>query len=190
MTFATTSPPTAPPKKAPPAAGESPSESTPWVFYGILFGLLGAISILVWGPIGVSGTYPRFIGAIMQVVDPSYAEANPYLKKMGSLLKPETFIVIGLLIGGFLGAKVNREKAPKCEMIHSGETTTNKRYRDAFIGGFLIVFGARIAGGCTSGHIISGITQLSVSGFIFAAGVFATGIITAKSLNGRRAAGV
>jgi uncharacterized membrane protein YedE/YeeE len=75
-------------------------------------------------------------------------------------------------------------------MIHSGETTTKKRYRDAFIGGFLIVFGARIAGGCTSGHIISGITQLSVSGFIFAAGVFATGIITAKSLNGRRAAGV
>lgn len=190
MTFATTSPPTAPPKKAPPAAGEGPSENTPWVFYGILFGLLGAFSILVWGPIGVSGTYPRFIGAIMQVVDPAYAESNPYLKRMGSLFKPETFIVIGLLIGGFLGAKVNREKAPKCEMIHKGETTTNKRYRDAFIGGFLIVFGARIAGGCTSGHIISGITQLSVSGFIFAAGVFATGIITAKSLNGRRAAGV
>lgn len=190
MTFATTSPPTAPPKKAPPAAAEGPSESTPWVFYGILFGLLGAFSILVWGPIGVSGTYPRFIGAIMQVVDPAYAESNPYLKRMGSLFKPETFIVIGLLIGGFLGAKVNREKAPKCEMIHKGETTTNKRYRDAFIGGFLIVFGARIAGGCTSGHIISGITQLSVSGFIFAAGVFATGIITAKSLNGRRAAGV
>ena len=162
---------------------------TPWVFYGVLFGILGAISIIVWGPIGVSGTYPRFIGAILQVLDPSYAEANPYLKRMGSLFKPESFLVVGLLIGGFLGAKLNREKAPKCEMAHPGETTKAKRYRDAFIGGFLIVFGARVAGGCTSGHIISGITQLSASGFIFAIGVFATGILSAKMLSGRRAAG-
>ena len=162
---------------------------TPWVFYGVLFGILGAISIIVWGPIGVSGTYPRFIGAILQVLDPSYAEANPYLKRMGSLFKPESFLVVGLLIGGFLGARLTREKAPKCEMAHPGETTKAKRYRDAFIGGFLIVFGARVAGGCTSGHIISGITQLSVSGFIFAIGVFATGILSAKMLSGRRAAG-
>jgi uncharacterized membrane protein YedE/YeeE len=161
----------------------------PWLVYGILFGLLGAASIILWGPIGVSGTYPRLIGAIFRAFDPAYAEANPYLVKMGSLLKPETFLVLGLLIGGFIGARVNKDKAPAVEMIHTGEVTTANRYRDAFIGGFLIVFGARIAGGCTSGHIISGITQLSVSGFIFAIGTFATGIMTAKLLNGRRAAG-
>lgn len=161
----------------------------PWLFYGILFGLLGAASIVLWGPIGVSGTYPRFIGAIFRAFDPAYAEANPYLVKMGSLIKPETFLVVGLLIGGFIGARANKEKTPVLEMIHTGEVTSSNRYRDAFIGGFLIVFGARLAGGCTSGHIISGITQLSVSGFIFAIGTFATGIMTAKMLNGRRAAG-
>jgi uncharacterized protein len=182
---------------APPAVASAPdapvaipiAPKTPWVFYGILFGFLGAASIIIWGPIGVSGTYPRFIGAVLQLFDPAYVEANPYLKRMGSLFKPESFLVVGLLIGGFLGARLNREKAPKCEMAHPGETTVGKRYRDAFIGGFLIVFGARIAGGCTSGHIISGITQLSVSGFIFAIGVFATGIMSAKMLSGRRAAG-
>lgn len=162
----------------------------PWLFYGILFGLLGAASIALWGPIGVSGTYPRFIGALARFIDPSAAAANPYLVKMGSLLKPESFLVVGLLIGGFIGARANREKAPACEMIHPGETTVAKRYRDAFLGGFLIVFGARIAGGCTSGHIISGITQLSISGFIFAIGTFAAGIISAKMLHARRAAGV
>ena len=29
----------------------------PWALYGILFGLVGAASIVLWGPIGVSGTY-------------------------------------------------------------------------------------------------------------------------------------
>lgn len=161
----------------------------PWLFHGVLFGLLGALAIVLFGPIGVSGTYPRFIGALFRVFDPSYAAANPYLVKMGSLVKPETFLVLGLLIGGFIGAKVNKEKAPACEMIHEGDTTKARRYRDAFIGGFLIVFGARIAGGCTSGHIISGMTQLSVSGFVFAAGVFATGILSAKLLHAPRAKG-
>ena len=166
------------------------SKFPPWAFYGILFGLVGAASIALWGPIGVSGTYPRFIGALLRLTDPSYAASNPYLVKMGALLKPETFLVVGLLIGGFIGARANREKAPACEMIHPSETTTARRYRDAFLGGFLIVFGARIAGGCTSGHIISGITQLSVSGFVFAAGTFATGIMSAKMLHARRAGGV
>jgi len=170
-----------------PARALQREATPPWLMYGVLFGLLGALSIVLWGPIGVSGTYPRFIGALFRVFDPAYAEANPYLVKMGSLFKPETFLVVGLLIGGLIGARANREKAPKCEYTRAGETNERKRYRDAFIGGFLIVFGARIAGGCTSGHIISGMTQLSISGFIFAAGVFATGILTAKTLRAPRA---
>ena len=168
---------------------DSSTGKTPWLFYGVLFGVLGALSIIAWGPIGVSGTYPRLIGELLTLVVPDYAAANPYLQKMGHLFaKTETYLVIGLLLGGFFGARLNKEKAPACEMIHPSEKTTGRRYRDAFIGGFLIVFGARIAGGCTSGHIISGITQLSVSGFIFAAGVFATGIFTAKTLKRRHVA--
>jgi uncharacterized membrane protein YedE/YeeE len=122
-----------------------------WALLGLLFGLVGAASIYVWGPIGVSGTYPRVIGALARLFD-----------------------------GGFLAARFGKSKAPACEMVHAMERSTAVRYRDAFLGGFLIVFGARLAGGCTSGHIISGITQLSISGFIFGAAVFASGIATAK----------
>jgi len=161
----------------------------PWASLGILFGVVGVLSIIAWGPIGVSGTYPRIIGEAMRVAAPGYAADNPYLVKMGSILVPETFILLGLVVGGILGARFDRVKAPKLELPHAAETTPAKRYRDAFIGGMLIVFGARIAGGCTSGHIISGMTQLSVSGFIFAAGVFATGIGTAKLLGASRAGG-
>jgi uncharacterized membrane protein YedE/YeeE len=154
----------------------------PWAMLGAIFGVVSTASILTWGPIGVSGTYPRVVGAVLRRIVPDMAHANPYLEKMGSLIKPETFLVIGLLIGGFLASRLGGPSAT-AEAVHTGETTTGKRYRDAFLGGVLIVFGARIAGGCTSGHIISGITQLSVSGLIFAAGVFATGILTAKMLH-------
>jgi len=50
------------------------------------------------------------------------------------------------------------------------------------LGGFLILFGARLAGGCTSGHMLSGIAQLALSGFLFGAAAFATGVLTASLL--------
>ena len=52
----------------------------------------------------------------------------------------------------------------------------------AFTGGLLLLFGARLAGGCTSGHVISGISQLTVGSFIFGIAIFASGIVTAKML--------
>jgi len=147
---------------------------------GVFFGLLSAASILLYGPIGVSGTYPRFIGAMLRRVAPDYAAANPYLVKMGSLVTPETMLVVGLLIGGFLASRLGGVRAPHLELVHARETTSRQRYLDAFFGGVLILFGARLAGGCTSGHIISGMTQLAVSSTIFAAAVFAGGMGTAR----------
>jgi uncharacterized membrane protein YedE/YeeE len=153
-----------------------------WAVLGAVFGLVSAASIALWGPIGVSGTYPRFVGLVLRWLSPRYADANAYLVKVGSFANPETFLVLGLLIGGFAASSFSAARAPPVEFIHSTEKTTLARYRDAFLGGSLIIFGARLAGGCTSGHIISGITQLSVSGIIFGAGVFASGIFTARLL--------
>lgn len=158
----------------------------PWASLGILFGLVSTAAIALYGPIGVSGTYPRFIGAVLRRVAPAYAAANPYLVKMGSLVTPETMLVVGLLIGGFLAARLSRDSAPAVEYVHASETTTRRRYVDAFIGGALILFGARLAGGCTSGHIISGITQLAVSSILFGAAVFLSGMLTAQLMKGGR----
>jgi hypothetical protein len=181
------------PLSAPPISAERTAlgRAPRWATLGVLFGLVSAAAIALYGPIGVSGTYPRFVGAVLRRIAPSYAFANPYLVKMGSLITPETMLVVGLLIGGFLASWLGRrgaggERAPAVETVHARETTTARRYADAFLGGVLIIFGARLAGGCTSGHIISGITQLAVSGLIFGAAVFGAGILTAKLLPGGR----
>lgn len=153
-----------------------------WATLGVLFGLVSIAAIALYGPIGVSGTYPRVIGEAIRALDPAAAAANPYLVKMGRALVPETMLVVGLLIGGILASRFGRTRAPAEERIHPGESTARRRYLDAFVGGALLLFGARLAGGCTSGHIISGITQLAMSGLLFGAAVFASGIVTAKLL--------
>ena len=168
-----------------PITAERTTVSPPrWAVLGVLFGVLSAAAIALYGPIGVSGTYPRFIGAILRRLTPAYAASNPYLVKMGSLITTETMLVVGLLIGGFLASRLGGTpyRAGTVELVHARETTNGRRYLDAFLGRVLIIFGARLAGGCTSGHIISGMTQLSVSGILFAAAVFGGGMLTAKAI--------
>ena len=159
----------------------------PWAVLGVLFGFLSAAAIVLFGPIGVSGTYPRFIGALSRRLAPDFAASNPYLVKMGTLVTPETMLVLGLVIGGFLASRVwSGPRAERVSHVHARETSTGRRYADAFIGGFLILFGARLAGGCTSGHIISGMTQLAVSSTIFAAAVFIGGMGVANLMKAGR----
>ena len=45
----------------------------------------------------------------------------------------------------------------------------------AVLGGTIMLFGSRLAGGCTSGHGISGMSLLSVSSFVSVAAMFAGG---------------
>jgi len=52
----------------------------------------------------------------------------------------------------------------------------------AIVGGAAMIFGARLAGGCTSGHGISGMSTMSLSSFVTVGSMFAGGITTALLL--------
>ena len=49
----------------------------------------------------------------------------------------------------------------------------------------ILIFGARMADGCTSGHAISGGLQLALSSWTFILAMFASGIATALLLYGK-----
>jgi uncharacterized membrane protein YedE/YeeE len=51
------------------------------------------------------------------------------------------------------------------------------------LGGFLVVFGARLGGGCTSGHGISGVPMLNALSMVAVGAMFATGIAVALVLD-------
>jgi hypothetical protein len=60
-----------------------------------------------------------------------------------------------------------------------------KRMAAAFVGGAVMMFGARMAQGCTSGHGISGALQLAVSSWLFVAILFATAVATTFLIFGK-----
>lgn len=163
-----------------------PSTSTDtgraWLPLGIGLGVVGTAAIGLWGPLGVSTTYPRVIGQGLSRLFPEFAH-QPYLTAIGiDRIAPETMLVAGMLLGGLLMARIGRKTAPALEAINAGEERPRRRLLDAFIGGFLLLFGARLAGGCTSGHVISGVSQLALSGFVFFAAVFATAMAVSALL--------
>lgn len=170
-----------------PAAGRKYLD---WRAGAILLGLLLTASVAAYKPIGVSTSYSTSWGMALAAVAPEWAAAHPYLQKVGTSVTPEWLLVLGLVIGAaaaaFLSRSRTREAVPAAWAERFG-ISARKRFAGAFLGGALFLFGARLAGGCTSGHIVSGISQLAVSSMAFAGAVFAAALITARLVYGKGA---
>ncbi len=185
----------------------------PWKFGGALLALAFFSAVFFVKPIGVSTQFVILDGIIWDAISPEtvvedaasksgYASPNDYLNKSGgkyaaNIANPMNYsfvFVIAMMAGAFLSAllKGDRPQTPDQKAMPQvwRERFGNselKRYVVSFIAGFIVLFGARLAGGCTSGHMMSGIMQTALSGYIFAAGVFLSGIplaiITFKKKN-------
>jgi hypothetical protein len=82
--------------------------------------------------------------------------------------------LLGIVGGGFLAALAAGAWAPSFEMGLFDRLVTSSLALKAAIfaaGGVLVGYGARLAGGCTSGHCIVGVAQLAPSSLL-ATGAF------------------
>jgi hypothetical protein len=159
---------------------------------GIGIGVLSWLVFLVVDkPLGMSTEISKFSGTTTSMVTGWDAvKENPYWAKKTPKFGYSTVFLIFTGIGAFLSAKLGKtfafEKVPTVWREHISDKPAI-RYLAAFIGGFIILYGARMAGGCTSGHGISGTLQLAVSGWVFFMSMFVTGVITAAILFRKRA---
>lgn len=169
-----------------------------WKTAGILVGLLLILATALVKPLGVSTQYVVTDAVILHSAAPNAAESNQYLSKYGEKsdwgIGYGWMLVVGMVIGGAISSFVTKrfrnrdtQSLPSMWSAEFGKSSP-KRMTQAFIGGVLLLFGARLAGGCTSGHMISGISQLTIGSFIFGISIFASGIITARTLYRRRLA--
>jgi len=168
-----------------------------WKAAGIALGLLLVFATWFKSPLGVSTQFVVTDAIVVHKVAPETAEANKYMAKYGEKedwgVGYGWMLVIGMFVGGFVTSRLLGEKQPESDkgsMPPMWErvfgASRGKRFAAAFAGGALLLFGARMAGGCTSGHMISGISQLAISSFIFGICTFGAAILMAHFLYRKR----
>lgn len=151
---------------------------------GILIGLLQIPAFMIMSTaLGTSSSYVTAAVNLGQFFDTSILEIS-YAKQHfeGAKNYWQLFVVVGIIIGAFLSSRLSGTKRSDISPIWTNalcSSTRLTRFIMAFIGGFIMLLGARIADGCTSGHGISGVSQLTIGSMIAVFCMFVGGIITA-----------
>jgi hypothetical protein len=156
---------------------------------GALVGVLATLSVIVSTKtlgktqfLGASTTFVRGAGFIEQTVDPQHVKTNPYFIKEKVKIDWQFMLIVGIFIGALAAALIDGsfklEAVPPVWRERFGGSV-GLRAVGAFAGGIVAMFGARLADGCPSGHGLSGLMQLSLSGFIALACFFGAGVLMA-----------
>jgi uncharacterized membrane protein YedE/YeeE len=90
---------------------------------------------------------------------------------------------IGAFIGSLLVSYITKNNTslnPTLTHTQDGSLVVPIPAARALAGGFLLSFGARLAGGCTSGHGISGMSMMSVASLVSVVAMFTGGILGAR----------
>lgn len=152
--------------------------------------LVGAgIGMLSWltlyfsdKPIGASSFYAQIAGFLGKLIAPLHTKALAYFKDKPPRVGWEFVFVLAIIAGSAIaalsGGEFDNTWLPPMWMSRFGDSTV-QRAAIGFSGGLLMAFGARLAGGCTSGHGISGTMQLNVASWVAAICFFIGGIAVA-----------
>lgn len=161
-----------------------------WLAGGFMLAGVLLVAVAVAQPLGVTTQYVRAVGGACAAVCPDAADANAYFTKEKLVFGYGEMVVLGVPLGAFLVSlatgRLGRGAAPDAWTARFGPSGA-KRMLGAFAGGFLLLFGARLAGGCTSGHVLSGVSQLAVSSILFMATAFGSALLAARMLYPRLA---
>lgn len=152
---------------------------------------LGAVETLAFltaeRGLGVSTAFENIAALTERRLAPDLTRINQYLQKRDETPKLdwELFLVLGIAAGSYLTSRVSSSKKPEgFSSIWTDRFGSNpgKRFIASFLGGALMMAGARMAKGCTSGHGITGTMQLAVSSWIFTPLMFVSAVLTARGL--------
>jgi len=161
----------------PPAVSSAPT----WSPY-LVGALIGVLSMFTFyfsdKPISVSSGYAKLSGFIGELFSKRHTLSLKYFQENAPKIDWEVMLLVGVVIGAFVSAwtagEFTGEWVPRMWAERFG-TGIPLRLLVSFAGGLVMAFGARIGGGCTSGHGISGALQLSVGSWVALICFFAGG---------------
>ncbi len=165
--------------------GANPFTLRRWSPYaaGIGIGIISWLAFLLSNhPLGVSTALARTSGMVQKPLDPADVEERAYYRKFPPRIDWEWMLVAGLLVGAFLSALLSGDfqldSVPVMWERMFGSSAA-LRILVAFLGGMVLIIGARWAGGCTSGHGISGALQMAASSWLALISFFFSGSVAA-----------
>mmetsp|Transcript_46541 Transcript_46541/g.149396 ORF Transcript_46541/g.149396 Transcript_46541/m.149396 type:complete len:364 (-) Transcript_46541:1486-2577(-) len=140
---------------------------------GVVVGLMQLPAFIFQGQgLGSSSGYVAAAGAAAGAVDKNRDKHAPYFKSAGKGW--QLAMGAGMAAGSLLSVSMSGAKL--AASAAGGLAASPIR---AAVGGFLMLFGARQAGGCTSGHGLTGMAALSTSSVVTVASMFAGGGLSA-----------
>lgn len=145
---------------------------------GMGLGATLLLSFVVLGAgLGASGFIARTAAEGAHAIAPDAVEDNGYFGSWfadGPALEHYlVFMGLGVLVGGFLSARSANRVRPQVE--RGPRASIRRRLVLALVGGVLVGFASRMAGGCTSGQSLTGGALLLEGSWAFTMAVFAGG---------------
>jgi uncharacterized membrane protein YedE/YeeE len=156
------------------AAEERAFEPRPYAnpyLAGIGLGLVLLAAFVFMGRgLGASGAFNSTLAWLVSLVAPGYAASNEFLARYldvpGHPLKAWlVFEVLGVFTGAVLSGVLAKRMARTIEK--GPRASVALRLGLAFLGGFLMAFGAALGRGCTSGQALTGGAILNAGSWIF-----------------------
>ena len=177
------------------------SQPWPWYVAGPLIGLVVPLLLILGGKqFGISENLRHICAATL----PGRVDFLRYDWKRTGIWN--LTLVVGITFGGLLAVTVLESPQPAIdlapatiadlrelgltdftglvpsELISWSGLTTLPGLVVIVVGGFLVGFGARYAGGCTSGHAISGLADLQLASLVAVIGFFIGGLVMTYGL--------
>lgn len=162
---------------------------------GALVGILAVATVLVTTVVlnkghylGASTTFVRVAGLLEEAVQPQQVQQNAYYQKTKLKVDWQMMFLAGIfggaLVASRLGGTATCEHVPPVWRQRFGNSVV-LRALAAFGGGAVLLFGGRLAGGCPSGHGMSGNMQLSVGSLLALVCFIVGGVVTARLVYGK-----
>ena len=152
------------------------------------------IGVLIWTTfllsdrvLGCSTAYAKTAGMVEAAISREKAGKMPYYQEILPKVDWPWMLLVGVVIGAFFSAILSGTFSILIvPPVFAGTFGTSPVIRSivALAGGILLGLGARWAGGCTSGHGISGTLQLSLASWVASICFFAGGILVAGLIYG------
>ncbi|NKI30893.1 YeeE/YedE family protein [Croceivirga thetidis] len=167
----------------------------PWYVSGPLIALTMALLILTGRRFGMSSNLRTLCSAA------GAGRIAEFFRFDWRAQRWNLIVALGVLLGGFIAQNflspndavaISEQTIAKLKVLGFNDGGINYMPEKLFgltvfsdvktmviliVGGFLVGFGARYAGGCTSGHAISGLSNLQLPSLIAVIGFFAGGLL-------------